>query len=428
MKRRILAAILGVTTLAIILFGLPLALVVSRLVNEETTLRLERQAVLISRNVPGDFKAQSDPVEFPPSSDGIMIGLYDPAGNLVSGNGPSHADAITKRGLKNEVADGIVGDARIVSVPVSASEAVVGAIRAQQSIRVSSDRTRRIVEWLGGLALGVLVIGTAIGYVIAERLARPARRLRDAAVQLGDGDFTIDMPRSNIPELDDAAQAMTATARRLDDLVARERSFSGDASHQLRTPLAGLRAAIETEIEFPRTDPTEVLRESLVDIGRLEQTITELLAIARSANSNGESLDVSEVLTDIDARWRARFTAAGRPLIITASSGFPAIQGRPVILRHALDVLVDNTLNHGTGAVKIYAVVNTSSVTITVSDEGLGFSPTSDNFSTLTESHGLGLMLAHRLVTSLPARLIFRTSSANPEIDIVLKRVVEGAT
>ena len=426
MKRRILAAILGVTTLAIVLFGVPLVLVVSRLVNEETTLRLERQAVLISRNVPGDFKAQSDPVEFPPSSDGVIIGLYDPAGNLVSGNGPSHADAITERGLKNEVADGIVGGARIVSVPVSANEAVVGAIRAQQSTRVSSTRTRRIVAWLGGLALGVLTIGTAIGYVIAERLARPARRLRDAAIQLGDGDFTIDMPRSNIPELDDAAQAMTATAKRLDDLVARERSFSADASHQLRTPLAGLRAAIETEIEFPRPDHTEVLRESLIDIGRLEQTITELLTIARTANANGDSIDVNEVLTDIDARWRARFSAVGRPLIINAYSDFPAVQGRPVILRHALDVLVDNTLNHGVGAVKICAVVNATSVTITVSNEGPGFAPTPENSSALTDSHGLGLMLAQRLVTSLPARLMFRTSSTNPEIDIILKRVAEG--
>ena len=95
-------------------------------------------------------------------------------------------------------------------------------------------------------------------------------------VQLGDGDITIDMPRCNIPELDDTAQAMTATARRLDNLVARERSFSADASHQLRMPLAGLRAAIETEIEFPRPDQTEVLHESLVDIDRLEGTIAEV--------------------------------------------------------------------------------------------------------------------------------------------------------
>ena len=97
-----------------------------------------------------------------------------------------------------------------------------------------------------------------------------------------------------------------------------------------------------------------------------------------------------------------------------------------MILRHALDVLVDNTLNHGVGAVKICAVVNATSVTITVSNEGPGFAPTPENSSALTDSHGLGLMLAQRLVTSLPARLMFRTSSTNPEIDIVLKRVAEG--
>ena len=99
------------------------------------------------------------------------------------------------------------------------------------------------------------------------------RRLRDAAVDLGDGDFTIDVPRSGVPELDQAGQAMTATARRLDDLVSRERAFSADASHQLRTPIAGLRAAIQTELAFPRPDRTEVLREAISDIDRLERTM-----------------------------------------------------------------------------------------------------------------------------------------------------------
>ena len=126
---------------------------------------------------------------------------------------------------------------------------------------------------LAALAVGVLMIGAAIGYVLAGRLARPVRRLRDAAVDLGDGDFTIDVPRSGVPELDQAGQAMTATARRLDDLVSRERAFSADASHQLRTPIAGLRAAIQTELAFPRPDRTEVLREAISDIDRLERTM-----------------------------------------------------------------------------------------------------------------------------------------------------------
>jgi signal transduction histidine kinase len=129
------------------------------------------------------------------------------------------------------------------------------------------------------LALLVLGVAAAIGHVVAGRLARPVRRLGDAAVQLGDGDFALNVPHSGVPELDRAAQAMTSTARRLDDLVTRERAFSSDASHQLRTPLAGLRAAIETELEFPRADPTAVLHEAVSDIDRLEQTITELLSI-----------------------------------------------------------------------------------------------------------------------------------------------------
>ena len=86
---------------------------------------------------------------------------------------------------------------RVVAVPVSADEAIIGAIRAEQSSAGSDARTRRIVLVLGSLAVGVVAVGAGIGYVIAGRLARPVRDLRDAAVRLGDGDFSLDVPRSD---------------------------------------------------------------------------------------------------------------------------------------------------------------------------------------------------------------------------------------
>jgi len=69
---------------------------------------------------------------------------------------------------------------------------------------------------VGAVAIVVVAAGGATGYVIAGRLARPVRALRDAAVQLGDGDFSLRVPRSTIPEIDQAAVAMIATAARLD--------------------------------------------------------------------------------------------------------------------------------------------------------------------------------------------------------------------
>jgi len=286
---------------------------------------------------------------------------------------------------------------------------------------------------LAALAVGVLVIGAAIGYVLAGRLARPVRRLRDAAVDLGDGDFTIDVPPSSVPELDQAGQAMTATARRLDDLVTRERAFSADASHQLRTPIGGLRAAIETELAFPRPDRTEVLHEAISDIDRLERTITELLTIARTSEITTAPLVLAEVFAEIEQSWRGRFAHADRPLTIAAARYTPTVLGSGAVLRHALDVLVDNALRHGAGEVRIDHTVTEATVTISVSDEGPGFNtPTTlDDPATPqhdTSLHGLGLPLARRLVEALPGRLTITRASPRPQIDIVLQRTLPPPT
>jgi signal transduction histidine kinase len=428
-RRRILAAILSVTAVAIVLFGVPLAIVVQRFVDDDAALRVERAAVLASRQVPADFATGNDPVELPVNSDGIVLALYDDTGAFVAGSGPTVADAATTEALGNRIADVEVAGARVVAVPVAADERVIGVIRAEQSTSASDSRTRRILALLAALAVGVLVIGAAIGYVLAGRLARPVRRLRDAAVGLGDGDFTIDVPRSSVPELDQAGQAMTATARRLDDLVTRERSFSADASHQLRTPIAGLRAAIETELAFPRADRTEVLHEATSDIDRLERTITELLTIARTSEIAPAPLVLAEVFAEIEQSWRGRFAHADRPLTIVAARYAPTVRGSGAVLRHALDVLVDNALRHGVGEVRIDHKVTETTVTISVSDEGPGFSTT----TTIDEPaspqddmslHGLGLPLARRLVDALPGRLTITRDAPHPQIDIVLQRTL----
>ncbi|MGZ7036054.1 MAG: ATP-binding protein, partial [Ilumatobacteraceae bacterium] len=427
--RRILLAILSIAVLAIALFAVPLAFLVERFVDDNTMLRVERQAILAARVVPEDFATRSDPVELPPNSVGIHLGLYDLHGELVSGTGPATADVATTGALANHVTDTETDAVRVVAVPVSADEAIIGVIRAEQSTTGSDARTQRIVLVLGSLAVGVVAVGAGIGYVIAGRLARPVRDLSDAAVRLGDGDFSLDVPRSNIPEIDQAAVAMTATAARLDDLVARERAFSADASHQLRTPLAGLRAAIETELEFPRPDHTEVLRESLDDIERLERTIAELLAIARTPQPDQASTALASIFDEITAAWHGRFALVGRRLTVADASGSPEVRGHPLMLRHALDVLLDNALTHGDGETRIELHQRADTVTITVSDEGPGFQPPAKPPADPNKvASGLGLPLAQRLVEALPGRLVMRRTTRHPQIDIVLQRVTAAST
>jgi signal transduction histidine kinase len=256
--------------------------------------------------------------------------------------------------------------------------------------------------------------------------------LRDDAVRLGHGDFTIDVPRSRIREVDEAAQALTLTAQRLDDLVSRERAFSADASHQLRTPLAGLRSGLETELEFPRQDRTLVLRESLADINRLEQTITELLALARTAKQTPSSCSLEVVLDEVAASWHGRFAAAGRPLVIPDAADAPRLGVNGVLLRHALDVLLDNAFVHATGETRIEYDVAATSVTISVEDEGptvaarreSGPSGASSAAEPVGNAHGLGLPLARRLVEAMPGRFNIVRHGDRARFEIVVTRAV----
>lgn len=420
MRRRILVAMIFVATLAVVGFGVPLGFVVERFVEEDATVAVERAGVLASREVSSDFATTGDPVELPDNDDGIVFGLYDPAGDLVTGMGPARADEPVTRSLTNAVVDAEVDGQLIVAVPVAADEQVVGVIRASRPTSVSDHRTKRILVLLTALGVGVIVLSGALGWVLAGRLSRPVGRLRDAARRLGEGDFGVEVPPSSIPELDQAAAAMNATAGRLGDLIARERAGSADASHQLRTPLAGMRAAIETELAFPREDRTEVLNEMLSDVDRLERTVAEMLAIARAGDSTSV-IDMTAVLADLDDTWSPRLRRQERSLEIGPVRFGPAVLANAAMLHHALDVLVDNAVRHGSGTIRVSTATSAESIRIIVTDEGPGFDAAHVERSD-DSSHGMGLPLARRLVDAMGGRLVLPADGPSPQVQIILRR------
>lgn len=426
MRRRILTAILSVTVAAVVLFAIPLALVLRQLVNEDAALRVERQAVLAARQVPADFVTGDDPVELPATTDGVSLGLYGPDGALITGTGPPTVEPELRKALSNQVVDTDAPGRRLVVVPVAADEQVVGLIRAEQSTTASGNRWLRLLGFLGGVALVVLFLGAVIGSVLAGRLARPVRRLRNATVELGRGNFSVDIPRTQIPEIDEAANALVSTGHTLDDLISRERAFSADASHQLRTPAAGMRTAVETELQFPRDDSSLVLREVLEDLDRLETTITELLAIARTPRSSDSAVQIASAIDAAHGTWAPRLMGDGRAITLDIPDELPAVWANESMLRHVLDVLLDNAWRHGAGAVTITASATAGGphVTVSIFDEGAGApaQPTPGPTPALDATHGHGLPLAERYVTAMQGRLVINLNGPPTRVDVVLRR------
>ena len=427
MRRRLLTAILSVTAVAVVLFAVPLAVVLRELVDEEATLRLEREAVLAAREVPADFATSLDPVELPEGAADTTLGLYSPDGRLIAGSGPSRAEETVLGALDNRVVEAREAGARLVAVPVAADEQVIGVLRAEPPTSASDRRAIGLLAVLGASAVGVLGVGAAIASLLAGRLTTPVRRLRDAAVDLGRGTFVVEVPPSGIPELDDAGTALTATGRRIEELVTRERAFSDDASHQLRTPVAGLRAALETELAFPREDRVAVLHEALADVDRLEATITELLRIARGSARTGAAVDLAEVLAEVAPLWRRRLESSGRHLVVDLPDGLPDVDGEQTMVRHVLDVLLDNARAHGEGEVSVRAATRGDGVVVSVSDEGPGLpGPVVRGEAVPThvpgQPHGLGLPLARRYVEALGGRLVLGVDGAPSCVEVTWRR------
>ncbi|MGY1638596.1 sensor histidine kinase [Geodermatophilus sp. SYSU D00742] len=428
MRTRIIGLAVWVSVLAIGLFGVPLAVAVLQYAEQAERGELQRIADAVSIAVADDLD-RHEPVGDLDGHGVVELTVYDAGGNWVGGNRREGNEAEVGRALRGGVSTGTNGDHVVVVAPVTHSNDVIGAVRAM-SIH-DAVLPRVLMVWTGMAALAALAVTTAwlVGRRQARRLAHPLEDLAVAAHRLGDGDFSVRIRRGGVPEIDAVGSALDATAVRLDDLLARERALSAEVSHQLRTPLAGLRLRLEAALERPDQDPRPAIAASLTDADRLEGTIDEILALARDRRpSPSGPLDLSALLSELTQEWRAHLALRGRTLDLTVEPGTPAPRASSTAVRQVLAVLLDNATTHGAGTVSLTVREAAGAVAVAVSDEGQGVPKSGgDVFSRSTErrdGHGMGLALARRLAEAEHGRLVL-TQTSPPVFKLLLPSVPE---
>lgn len=427
MRRRLIVAIVAVVTASLVLFGVPLAIVVRRTYRDEELLRLQRDTVAATRLI--DLSSgRADPVELPRSSD--QLAVYDLAGRQVAGHGPRAGDALVLRALRSgKAAQAQQGGRLVTAVPLVAHERVTGAVRAARSAAALTARANRTSLELLALAAAVLSLALVAARLAARRLAIPLERLARSARRLGDGDFAVRTARSGVPELDAVARALDATAHRLGDLVARERAFSADASHQLRTPLAALRLELEAMELGREADPE--LDGALRQVQRLQSTIETLLSVARDAPRGQHVADLRGALEEMRIEWTGPLAAQARPLRISIDGEAGVARAAAPVVREILEVLVGNAAQHGAGAVTVTLRDAVGFLAIDVSDEGPGLeAPTEAAFARRSESatgHGIGLALARSLAHADGGRLTVSGPGPGPTFTLLLPRAEDGS-
>ena len=421
MRRRILVSIVAVTALAVIGFGVPLAVVVGRLYRDEAVTDLERQADRAAVEVPVSSLTSTDPVELPAPEGSTVLALYDRSNARLLGDGPAAGDLAVRGALDGDVTDTRHGGSLVVAVPVTSEERVFAAVRAARPASELRDRVRRAWLAMAGLGLFIVTLAAFVARWQARRLSRPVLDLVDTAERLGDGDFTVRAPDSGIDELDAAGRALGDTAERLGALVTRERAFSANASHQLRTPLTGLRLLLENTRGGGADQQT--VDEAIQEVDRLEQTIEDLLSLARDIDRPREVLDVDALLADAERDWHGRFAAQTRPLRVSISHPLPEVRASHRGLRQVVDVLLANALEHGAGVVMLSARPAVGGVTIDVADDGPGIrGDTSQMFVRGTDptGRGIGLPLAASLADGEGARLSLRPADSQTVFSLLL--------
>jgi signal transduction histidine kinase len=410
MRRRVQQVAVVAALIAVVVFGLPLAVAVRQVYVDDERRELTRIAEQAASAVSADAVRGRDPVELPTAERDTAVGVYTPAGVRTAGQGPPRADAATGRALRGSVAEAATGGDLVVAVPVRDGERVVGVVRAAAPARVAL--VRAAWTWAAMAGLAALAVGAAalVARRQSGRLARPLVALATAARTLGDGDFTVRAPRSGVPEIDTAAAALDDTAGRLDGLLARERAFSANASHQLRTPLTGLRLILEAASGGGEAELRQAATRAIEAADRLERTIDELLALSRSGSASTRPLDVDGVLTDVRDTWVGQLGASGRALRTVHDPELPEARASGAAVRQILAVLVDNATVHGRGTVAVRARDAGDALAFDVEDEGPGPDPDADLFARHPagngHGHGLGLPLARALAEAEGGRLV----------------------
>lgn len=421
MRRRLTLTITLVATAAVVLFALPLAGVLHRSYRDEEMLRLQRDTVAATREI--DVTARgTDPVELPASDDALTV--YGADGQRVIGTGPATADAVVRQTLRGgRPASSSSGPRLAAAVPLLSDERVTGVVLAtREDDRVDRD-TRRAWLALGGLAVLVIVLSGGAAVLFGRRLAAPMERLAEAAGRLGSGDFSARAPRAGVREIDAVGAALDASAERLEDLIGRERAFSADASHQLRTPLAALR--IDLEAMELRGEEGPELQAALGQVDRLQATVDTLLAVARDAPKRDAVADLVVLADEAIERWRGRLAASGRALRSKLETGAAHTSAQPAVIREILDVLLDNALRHGSGEVRLTIRALDGWYAIDVQDEGPGFTGDPEvaftrRTSTLS-GHGIGLSLARALAHAEGGRLSLARPGPRPIVELLLR-------
>lgn len=355
-----------VALLATIALGVPLALNLQGRVNSEVRSQAQGQADVVAATaadlLPTSRRAELNALVHSAAQslrgrvivvDRRGVVLADSAGARRVGSSylsrPEVAQALTGRRVQVQRPSKTLGEQILATaVPIVRAGSTIGAVRVTQSVGAVNGAIRRVEVGLGIVALVVLAIGLAVGAFIAREISRPLLRLERVARKVASGELDARAIVEGSSEQRSLSASFNEMADRIGRLLRSQRAFVADASHQLRTPLTGLRLRLEEASAIAQAPQAGLeLDAAIAEVDRLAGIVEELLLLSRAGERElpGELVMLDEIAADAVDRWRG--SAAGRPisLLLSQRSGTAAWCAQADADR-ALDALIENALRY----------------------------------------------------------------------------------
>lgn len=252
-------------------------------------------------------------------------------------------------------------------------------VRVGRSVSPERDELRRIAWFTGCAGFLVLAIAGAGGWWFATRALRPIARMSEAAASISEKDLSRRMDERAVPEeLRELTTTLNAAFERIEAAFTRQTQFTADAAHELRTPLAIVRAQAELALRRERTglEYREALAACLRSAERMSRVVNALLALARADSGALATARVAVRFDEVveECVREARTESASVGVSLFARTEPALVHGDPSLLAELAANLVSNAIryNRPGGRVDVALARRDGNVVLSVEDDGIG--------------------------------------------------------
>lgn len=387
----------------------------------DSALDLARQVRVVEGTPVLDLPIAARQMLATSNEDRVVYVVRNGAGDVISGEPSLPIQTFPDTGIRHQYYDTAVDGVPVRAIALRSDlEDRHGHvdIAVAQTLKA---RDRIFFNILGGLLIPEVLLAVASLAVVwfgVRRGLAPAERLRSEIVSRSPQDLRAIEESSAPIELQPILHAINGLLGRLDAALGSQRQFIANAAHQLRTPLAVLRARIELAQGKPDGVAPEVLDELLAATERTTRLANQLLSLARAEHihttgETGDAVDLKQVVTDLAGDWVMRAAQRGIEPAFELESA--VVRGNAFLIREMLANVLDNAIRYTPAGGTVTVRVKRGGA-VEVEDDGPGIpaefrDKVRERFYRLAGAEaggcGLGLAIVDEIAAAHGAQLSF---------------------